>query len=452
MKKKYKLKGGTLTDIPDIIADDNSFTEYEPDNEINDKEKLKEKIKQYQEKFDEWTRDDDVDDYVDIFQHDSSVNPKVTSTQDLSLAFDNTRVESKINYNIINNLQILKENLDELLTIQDYKSLKEFFKKHKMHYLEALVEYLLEEFNETMSTNKKMFFFRKIIKLSIDAMKKLHENIETIKKEKNIVSDPLYRVWRREDQEKSMHKKDEKGYYEIVTDNFLSTTMVLDKAIQFFKNQSSGATTNCIIWEIIFTKEKQHAYSFIEGGDLAEVIFDVGSKLKLIKEKIKFDKLITYTLKTFEYQGSEDDIEGIFDKYDKIIPTMDLVVAIIELEDAINSTGLDIPLLDKKIKDIIKKRERYTRHGLELSDDVLQNVEELISEAKKKRLKIKQGGGKEKICKKKEIMGKLRCIYKKPNDRKEYVKYKGELLTIKEFRKIINTKKTRKTPKASKKT
>jgi hypothetical protein len=131
---------------------------------------------------------------------------------------------------------------------------------------------------------------------------------------------------------------------------------------------------------------------------------------------------------------------------------MDLVVAIIELEDAINSTGLDIPLLDKKIKDLIKKRERYTRHGLELSDDVLQNVEELISEAKKKRLKIKQGGGKEKICKKKEIMGKLRCIYKKPNDRKEYVKYKGELLTIKEFRKIINTKKTRKTPKASKKT
>ena len=50
-------------------------------------------------------------------------------------------------------------------------------------------------------------------------------------------------------------------------------------------------------------------------------------------------------------------------------------------------------------------------------------------------------------------MGQIRCIYKKPNDRKEYVKYKGELVTIKEIRKIINTnKKTKKTPKASKKT
>lgn len=50
------------------------------------------------------------------------------------------------------------------------------------------------------------------------------------------------------------------------------------------------------------------------------------------------------------------------------------------------------------------------------------------------------GGIKHKHCKntciKKEILGKNRCIYKKPNNRKEYVKYKGKLVTIKEFKEL----------------
>ena len=34
-------------------------------------------------------------------------------------------------------------------------------------------------------------------------------------------------------------------------------------------------------------------------------------------------------------------------------------------------------------------------------------------------------------------MGRKRCIYKKPNDRKEYVKYKGKLVTLKEFKESL---------------
>jgi hypothetical protein len=51
-------------------------------------------------------------------------------------------------------------------------------------------------------------------------------------------------------------------------------------------------------------------------------------------------------------------------------------------------------------------------------------------------------GGNTKI--KKDILGKQRCIYKKAGDRKEYVKYKGDLITVKDYKKIISVKKIKK--------
>ena len=41
---------------------------------------------------------------------------------------------------------------------------------------------------------------------------------------------------------------------------------------------------------------------------------------------------------------------------------------------------------------------------------------------------------------KKEILGKSRCIYKIKGDRKEYVKHKGKLITIKDYKAIIKAK------------
>ena len=41
---------------------------------------------------------------------------------------------------------------------------------------------------------------------------------------------------------------------------------------------------------------------------------------------------------------------------------------------------------------------------------------------------------------KKQILGKERCIYKKTGDRKEYVKYKGNLITVKDYRTLMKKK------------
>lgn len=58
------------------------------------------------------------------------------------------------------------------------------------------------------------------------------------------------------------------------------------------------------------------------------------------------------------------------------------------------------------------------------------------------------GGKKSKKQPKKEILGKMICIYKMPGDHKEYVKHKGELITVKDYKKLIKLKKTKETKKA----
>ncbi len=55
-----------------------------------------------------------------------------------------------------------------------------------------------------------------------------------------------------------------------------------------------------------------------------------------------------------------------------------------------------------------------------------------------------RGGGKTKRANRKEILGKERCIYKKTGDRKEYVKHKGDLITVKDYKKIIKARNNKK--------
>jgi hypothetical protein len=50
------------------------------------------------------------------------------------------------------------------------------------------------------------------------------------------------------------------------------------------------------------------------------------------------------------------------------------------------------------------------------------------------------GGVKIKKINKKVILGKERCIYKKSGDRKEYIKHKGELITVKNYKKLHQQK------------
>ena len=71
----------------------------------------------------------------------------------------------------------------------------------------------------------------------------------------------------------------------------------------------------------------------------------------------------------------------------------------------------------------------------------LKKIEDLADKLRRDTRKPRSGGGrKPKHCKntgiKKEILGKERCIYKIQGDRKEYITYKGVLVTVKEYKEL----------------
>ena len=60
--------------------------------------------------------------------------------------------------------------------------------------------------------------------------------------------------------------------------------------------------------------------------------------------------------------------------------------------------------------------------------------------AREELVKQMRAGKKSKKQPKKEILGKMRCIYKIPGDHKEYLKHKGKLITVKDYKEIMKAK------------
>ena len=81
--------------------------------------------------------------------------------------------------------------------------------------------------------------------------------------------------------------------------------------------------------------------------------------------------------------------------------------------------------------------------NIKISRDI---INELPKEWQPKKL---EGGRTNKKRPKKEILGKMICIYKIPGDRKEYVRHKGKLITVKDYKESMKAKKAKKAKKAN---
>jgi hypothetical protein len=93
--------------------------------------------------------------------------------------------------------------------------------------------------------------------------------------------------------------------------------------------------------------------------------------------------------------------------------------------------------------------EMITNMKDEQYNNLLQSYEDRLNNESSKEIERElgisnpqNGGGNAKITKqsKKSILGKERCIYKKAGYRKEYLRYKGYLITVKDYTKLMKTK------------
>jgi hypothetical protein len=95
-----------------------------------------------------------------------------------------------------------------------------------------------------------------------------------------------------------------------------------------------------------------------------------------------------------------------------------------------------------KLKKYILDKFLFFAKDIENKAEMVDIIKEFIKGNKPSTSKKSSTGGKTiKINKTKLLFGKERCIYKKSGDQKEYIKYKGDLITVKEYKIIIKNKK-----------
>jgi hypothetical protein len=185
--------------------------------------------------------------------------------------------------------------------------------------------------------------------------------------------------------------------YENITDNITINEIPKDHtALQNILNNHK-TFLNDKLKEIIELKEnKEVSNTFITKA--TNYVLSIEKNLDLLKNMIFF---------------IENKLYNIFSK-----PLMFII------QDT--ASGIEIAKLKIyriKLNELNEKLSRY----IEIFDPLNQKQSEIT-------------GGNTKIKNKKNILGKERCIYKISGNRKEYVKYKGELITVKDYKNIIKLK------------
>jgi hypothetical protein len=95
-------------------------------------------------------------------------------------------------------------------------------------------------------------------------------------------------------------------------------------------------------------------------------------------------------------------------------------------------------LQDAELK---KLQEQYQQYLREQEDNNRKSNQRIFIDRALPKNASTGGSPKIKRVSKKDILGKERCIYKISGDRKEYVKYKGDLITLKDYKNIMKKKK-----------
>jgi hypothetical protein len=148
-------------------------------------------------------------------------------------------------------------------------------------------------------------------------------------------------------------------------------------------------------------------------------------------------KKLGNTVKIYEY----DDGYELFDKSHTLLPYISTFKKEVKYDGQIKNVVIrdkddNILLISKDFfdsKEIVKR---------DADGKIIRDADgKIIFKEKFKEYNsnnIFRGGRKASV--KKEVCGKLRCIYKIPGSRKEHLKYKGQFITVAEYKKLMKAK------------
>ena len=176
--------------------------------------------------------------------------------------------------------------------------------------------------------------------------------------------------------------------------------------------------------------------------DLQKKIMNMSNKITFFDIPVTYDVFFKEN-RLFKY-GNDDSIEIILTgksgmSVSLIVKRKDNIYYIYFLNNETRDLKKDYLIYyDKETKtypnDIITSFTIKNYH----SQKVLMEFDRKTMETENDtRLFIKASSGGRKASVKKEVCGKLRCIYKIAGSRKEHIKYKGQLIAVADYKKLM---------------
>ena len=200
-------------------------------------------------------------------------------------------------------------------------------------------------------------------------------------------------------------------------DNFFETNTIQLADFLRRRNNLIGVMNALKALKVVDTTHQDVVCSYYENYEDIEGDKKETKSLTSDEVKIKYEEQIVFCETLFdEYK----EVLDIILKYHSMISPIIIQLLRIIKENKGNTERMNT------LTDLRKRLEGYNERLLGYIFPQCKN-------------KLFGGGSYKKTNKKKNILGRERCIYKKSGDRKEYLKYKGDLITVKEYKIIMRT-------------
>ena len=293
-----------------------------------------------------WEREDDADDYFEMWTKTLKISPE-NITKDVIDKKINTELFRTLNYNMLTELQKIKDlffHPDRIMLSLGFKEIKSEIIDYS--FLNLLTD-TIDNFGGTDEKKKILLFgiLKNLITIFVSLTKNIFEQIIFPPIGRSTF---LYRSWRNESQLKLMKSQSE--FYneintELITDNYLSSSVNKDSALNFYRKSSAGIK-NFILWEV--EVPETYPYLFVS-HELEEVLIHIGAKLQYKgSEDDSFCYLgeeYNYTLEKYKWDGyCEHKALEVINKYNIILHYIEEFIKSVNNQNRLKLNLSDFPL------------------------------------------------------------------------------------------------------------